>query len=314
MANDKRVDSGPSEEELRNAIPPRVGGKELRIGIFVLAGILSSTMALYLLTDPSTFRGRYVVTTVVPDAGGLRTGDPVQMRGVNIGQVSAFRLEGNGVEVSLEIEGQWQVPSDSRVRLVTLGLLGGRIADVLPGSSTEALRAGGVLPGVIVEGLNDAAGELGGQAEVVLQRLQELLSATTVEAVRVSATELQGLLEGLSEVTDAQGREVSRLMASLNRSAAGLEEATSAGPEVARAIARADSTMTALNETSATLNGAVTTLQSILDRLDRGEGTLGKLATDDSLYTNLNRALESVQQLATDLREHPERYLKLAIF
>jgi phospholipid/cholesterol/gamma-HCH transport system substrate-binding protein len=308
------VDSGPSEEELRNAIPPRVGGKELRIGIFVLAGILSSTMALYLLTDPSTFRGRYVVTTVVPDAGGLRTGDPVQMRGVNIGQVSAFRLEGNGVEVSLEIEGQWQVPSDSRVRLVTLGLLGGRIADVLPGSSTEALRAGGVLPGVIVEGLNDAAGELGGQAEVVLQRLQELLSATTVEAVRVSATELQGLLEGLSEVTDAQGREVSRLMASLNRSAAGLEEATSAGPEVARAIARADSTMTALNETSATLNGAVTTLQSILDRLDRGEGTLGKLATDDSLYTNLNRALESVQQLATDLREHPERYLKLAIF
>ena len=63
----------------------------MRIGVFVLIGLAASVYLLYLLTDPATFRGRYKVTTSVENVMGLRKGDPVQMRGVNIGTRARLR-------------------------------------------------------------------------------------------------------------------------------------------------------------------------------------------------------------------------------
>ena len=59
------------------------------------AGISPSLFA----TDAATFRGRYIITTFVPNAGGIRRGDPVQMRGVNIGRVTDFQMVPDGVAV-----------------------------------------------------------------------------------------------------------------------------------------------------------------------------------------------------------------------
>jgi phospholipid/cholesterol/gamma-HCH transport system substrate-binding protein len=97
-------------------------------------------ITLFTLTDAATFRGRYVVTTVVPDAGGIRRGDPVQMRGVNIGRVQAFHISEAGVAVRFEIEGEYKIPKDSKVELKSFSLLSGLAAIVIPGSSTTPAR------------------------------------------------------------------------------------------------------------------------------------------------------------------------------
>ena len=83
---------------------------------------------------------------------------------------------------------------------------------------------------------------------------------------------------------------------------------------MASAVARADSALLTLNRTSATLDRAAGSLDSILARMETGQGTLGRLSRDDSLYVNLNRAAESIALLATDLRENPKRYLTVEIF
>ena len=77
--------------ELERDAPRWRGGREVRVGLFVLIGAAASLWILFLTTDPATFRGRYMVTTTVPEAMGLRKGDPVQMRGVNIGRVHGLR-------------------------------------------------------------------------------------------------------------------------------------------------------------------------------------------------------------------------------
>jgi hypothetical protein len=136
MTAEQRASSphrGPSDHELDRAGPATAGGREVRIGIFVLLGILSTLTVLFLLTDPATFRGRYMIFTQVDDAGGLRKGDPVQMRGVNIGRVHDFTLENRRVLITLELEGRWDVPQDSHTRIAGMGLLGGRTIEVVPG-------------------------------------------------------------------------------------------------------------------------------------------------------------------------------------
>jgi len=303
-----------TDEELQHAVPRGKVHREFQVGLFVLVGLISLLAALFLLTDPSTFRGRYKVTTMVEDAGGIRRGDPVQMKGVNIGRVDGFGLTQSGVQITLELEGAWKIPSDSRTRLVSSGILGGKTVEVIPGDSPDALRPGGTMPGEDMPGLLDFPPELGQNAEDVLERIQALLDQPTLEAVQSSALELKGLLARLSTLADQQGEEVARLTASLNRSAQGLEAAAGSGDELASAVARADSTLAVAKATTETLQRASSSLEVILRRMETGEGTLGRLSTDSALYDNLTAAVESIRALATDLREHPGRYVKIEIF
>lgn len=312
--NNRPEATPPTDAELQTAIPRGQSRREFQVGIFVILGALSVLTALFLLTDPSTFRGRYLASTLVEDAGGIRKGDPIQMKGVNIGRVHSFTLVQEGVLISLELEGGWEVPSDSRTRLVSSGILGGRTVEVFPGSSTVPLRAGEQLRGETMPGLLDFPPDLGKNAEDVLERIQSLLAAPTVDDIQASAHELRSLLGHLSALAEAQGEEVARLTESLNRSAAGLEEASASGGDFASAVSRADSALATVQETSRSLLRASSSLETILLRMEAGEGTLGQLSTDSTLYETLAAAAESVRALAEDVKANPGRYVKVEIF
>lgn len=303
-----------SDADLALLVPPR-GGREVKVGLFVLIGVLATLLALFTLTDAGTFRGRYYATTVVQNAGGLRKGDPVQMRGVNVGRVNGFRIEKDGVVVRLELEGEYRVPKDSRVAFRSSGLLGGLTAEIVPGASDAELKNGDVLPG---EGASATdvmaqASELGSQADTVLNRVQALLSQQTIGAVGQSAQDLQSTLAQLAALATEQRAQLATLSASLQRSATGVERATN-GPELKRAVARMDSITLQLDQTVATLNRSSGSLETVLGRMERGEGTLGKLSRDESLYNNANEAAANTNALIADIRANPKKYLSVSVF
>lgn len=299
--------------ELDRATPPAAGGREVRVGIFVILGILGVLGVLFLLTDPGTFRGRYNLVTLVDDAGGVRKGDPVQMRGVNIGRVRDFALENDKVAILLEINGQWRIPTDSRSRLAGAGLLGGRTVELIPGTSSETLPPGSVVPGESTADLGDLATILGEEVEVILERVRRILADSTILAVQQTAEDARDLVRGLSAVVEEQRRELEATLASVRRSAEGVE-GVATGPELARTLARADSTFARLNATGTRLEEVSTSLGVVVSRMERGEGTLGLLSTDEALYRNLTAASASLEALLEDVRENPGRYVRLRIF
>jgi phospholipid/cholesterol/gamma-HCH transport system substrate-binding protein len=306
----------PSDDELMDAVPQGAGGREVRVGIFVIVGLISFIVVLFMLTDPSTFRGRYKIVTVLESAGGIRRGDPIQMRGVNIGRIAKFELSrGGGVAITMEIEGEWPVPEGSRTVLGATGLFGGRTMDVIQGNGPGFVGSWDTIPGSDAGGdVMGAMEDLSGQAGTVFERIEALLSDSTVGTMQGSASELETLLTELSGVVSEQRGTLSELTQSLARSAEGLETAAGAGPDVARAAARADSAMMALAATGENLDNAIVSLQSVLARMDAGEGTLGKLSKDDSLYVNLNAAAESILALVEDLQANPSKYINISIF
>ncbi len=309
MDNGERT--GPSDAELKGAIPPAAGTNEFRVGVFVLLGLVGFMTVLFLMTDPSTFRGRYLVLTHVEDASGIRRGDPVQMKGVNIGRVHRFGIRDDGVDITLEIEGEWEIPVDSRSRLSPSGLLGGVTVEVLRGTSGNMVSGGGVIPGESATGLMSTVEELGGKAEDVLGRIELLLSDPTVTAVQSSAQQLNALLVDLSDLTRTQGAEIARLTAGLNETA---DELSGMGPEARATLTEARATMERLNSASTALGSAATSLDTILARMAAGEGSLGRLSTDDELYARLSDAAESAQLLLDDIRENPRRYIRISVF
>ena len=206
-----------------NAPPPRGHEREILVGLFVIVGIVAVLTVLFTLTSPALFRGRLIVSTVVADAGGIRSGDPVQMKGVNIGRVSRFRLRPAGVAIELELEKDLTVPRDSEVLITSRGLLGDKVAQVILGHSSEPLRNGDVLPGVAEEGAGVTAARIADETTRALERVQALLSERTVSNVESSSVELSKLLTSLSSAVAEERGELERTTRALRRSAESVE-------------------------------------------------------------------------------------------
>lgn len=307
--------SGPSDAELQHAIPPRALKSEARVGIFILAGALAALMALFLMTDPSMFRGRYSIFAVVENAAGLRRSDPVQMRGVNVGRVMSFEMVPAGVNIELEIEGEYQVPDDSRVRLVGIGLLGGRTVEILPGGSPVMAEGGDILQGTVSSDVYGIVSDIGDEATDMIQLVANLLNEPTVASFQTSAQELESLLTDFAVIAREQRSEITRLVESINEAARAVSSTTtSTAPALESIAVRADSALAAVNQNLEVLEPALADLRAIMARMERGEGTLGRLSRDDSLYVNLNAAASSLQLLLDDIRENPGRYISLSIF
>ncbi|MBW3572865.1 MAG: MCE family protein [Gemmatimonadetes bacterium] len=302
-----------STEDLRTMAPMRQPRREVSVGLFVVIGVLAVLVALFALTDPGTFRGRYHVSTIVQSAGGIRKGDPVQLKGVNIGRIRDFTITRDGVRVSMELESEYPVPADSRISIVSGGLLQSMVAEVVPGDSPERVRDGAVLPSTEAATLTQTAETLSAGADTVLNRAQDLLSRENISAVGASTAQLQALLVALTGLAVEQRQQLNALTSSLTRSAQGLEGATTQ-PELARALARTDSMSLRLDAATASLQQASTSVASLVERIEGGEGTLGKLIQDDQLYQNLNAAVAGLNQLTTDIRQNPRRYINVSVF
>jgi len=305
-----------SDAEIAANVPRSAGSRYVRLGLFVILGVFSFFMVLFLLTDPATFRGRYRMVTTLSDAGGVRSGDPIQMRGVNIGRVSGFTMTPDGrVDVELEINGEWRVPEGSTVTLAEAGIFGGRTVQVNPTLSTSYLEPWDTIPGVDGgAGILENAGVLADDASALLQRMQTMLDDETIGAVRGSAQEFEGMARELRTLVAEQRDDIDRLTTSLATAAEGLESMGDAGPEVTAAATDARALVAELRETTGRLDGAIGSLDTVLGRMARGEGTLGKLSADAALYDNLASLSSNLDALVSEFRENPGRFVRLSIF
>jgi phospholipid/cholesterol/gamma-HCH transport system substrate-binding protein len=321
----------PQTDHKDEDVPPppvaRSRDRALWVGLFVIFGILAVLLSLFTFTDAALFRGRYIITTHVKNAGGIRRGDPVQMRGVNVGRVQRFKISHDEVAIRLEIEGEYDIPVDSKVVLKSAGIVGGMVADILPGTSATVVHRGDTLPGENETSLMDVTSRISTQVEAVLNRLETLFDKQTIDNVHSGSVELNRLLQTASTTVAEQRRVLQDITQSLRKSSVNVEKLTAA-PEWDRSLKRVDSITARAEDITKRLDGVSTNLektsqsmQAALGRVERGEGSLGKLTKDDRLYdrlseaaANMNQASINLGKLADDIRKDPKRYLSIKVF
>jgi phospholipid/cholesterol/gamma-HCH transport system substrate-binding protein len=288
-------------------------GSEARVGLFAMLGVACVLALLFSLTSPALFRGRYLLKTQVSDAGGIRKGDPVSMRGVDIGRVQKFEIAKDGVLLSLEIEGAYKVPQDSKVEIHPGALFGGMLAEVVPGTSETPASRGALLPGSRPPGLMDTASGIATSAEGVVTKVQKVVDGPTFDNLEKSSAEIRSLLSDVKSLTNDEHKQLIALTETLQHGAQAIDRAANGGA-IDRSLSQVDATTASLAKTSATLSETARSLQGVLDRLDRGEGTLGKMSRDPELYDELKRTTVSLNTLIEDIHKNPKRYVKLSLF
>jgi phospholipid/cholesterol/gamma-HCH transport system substrate-binding protein len=231
------------------------------------------------------------------------------LAGVQVGTVRRVGLHDGAVLVEITVDRDLRLPLDSRASLQASGAFGGRYLAIQPGKAAAMLRKGDTLAARNAPTLAETFETVGTHASEAFARASDLLSPDHVAGLERGAKSLSHSIDELTSLT-----------IELRGTAAGLrrrlddERLDSTVTDLAR-------TARSLTGTSAELRTASVSLGSILDKIDRGSGSLGRAVNDPTLYQALVAAAAHVDEAALgaaafvrDVHARPERYVRISLF
>jgi phospholipid/cholesterol/gamma-HCH transport system substrate-binding protein len=258
---------------------------ELKVGLLILAGLTIIVYSSVIVTGWRPGQGETHAYFVYFDSvAGLLVGAPVQSAGVKIGQVQLIELAGNRARVKLAIFQRYTVHSDGRAAIRSLGILGDKYVDLMLGSETSpALVDGDTVVNVLTGGdLDSLVQNLGLTVNDVRRVTSALADALGSESGK---KRLDDILNQLSHATAAIAQFSEDLRGILHENRESLA-----------------STFSNLGGSMKKLNSTMDDVRSITGKIDRGEGSIGKLINDDTTVDQLNGALTGLNRYLTDLQ------------
>ena len=281
----------------------------ITIGALTIVSVAIFVTLLYWLLGNPVLRGGMDVLVKLDNAVGLKRADRVQLQGVEIGSVRDVQLNPDGgVLVKLRVDDKLALTSDTRAT-ISGDVFGAHTIQLVPGRAMMSLADGDTIEGLTAPQLTDMAADLSNRATTILTSADSLLSPQFVGDLRQTAA----MLPVSAAEMRAMFAELRLAAASLRRSTGELETAES-GAALAAAISRVEQSSRSVAAAAESLDRSMASMHSVLAKIDNGNGTLGLLVNDSSLYVELNEAVREIRALATDIRERPNRYIDIRFF
>jgi len=270
---------------------------EVTVGAFTFMVLLALGFFTIVLSRENLFARRYELDVLFPHVQGLRQGDNVFVRGVDVGKVKTLRIGPEGVRVLATLQQPAHLREDYKIEILSSSVLGGRYVGIYEGSEDRPLLA----PGTSLRG------------ELPMDLVDE--STRTVEMIKRSLDEgkiLDNLSATIEEIRQMSGRmtrgegTIGRLLSddalytNLQAVAATVKEITDQLKAGKGTLGRLLSEDDSLYQD---LSAAVAAIKDVTASISQGEGTLGKLARNDELYEEVRLLLNEVRAAIDDFRE-----------
>ena len=283
---------------------------EVLVGLLLTAALVIGVGGTIWLVRGG-FRRGYSLYSVFRWGENLKVGQPVRLAGVQVGYVGDVQLRDNGtLVVDLKIDNGRRVPRNARAVVEAVGLFGDAQIALQAAPDPRSYAAGDTVPlGTPSAGIAQltAKGDtVATQAVALSSALRaELIDSGGLRDVRRTLAQTNALVAQLGAIAAQQNRELARTQASLRRALAGIDsskvDATLAN--VRSASANASALTDSLKLTASRLNAT-------LGRIERGEGTAGKLLGDTALYGDVRKLVARMDTLTLDFQRNPGRYTR----
>jgi len=278
--------------------------QEATVGALVLVSVLlfiGGTMWL----GGKQFSTRPTVAVQFADAGTLKRGSPVRVSGVQLGSVDEIEFQGYGkVLVHLHLDEAAAPRRDAAAELASIGLVGDAVINFVPGTAPEPLPEDAVIVGTVKSGFMDIGTRLGDQASTVLGGFNEIRFKEVSEDLQRSLRAFERLASVYSNTVTGPIAQLTTTMQGLRTVSARIDSVLVAA-QFDRAARTADSLMVNLGRLSVSAQSTASQLDSVLARVNRGEGSLGRFVADTALYQNTQRLVKALQEFVDDLKKNP---------
>lgn len=297
--------------------------REVKTGLIVILGILCVLFGYSYLKASSIFENSKILHAVYNNVGGLQPGTEVVINGFSVGNVNNIRFKDDSGKllVTFSVKSDFEFSKNSKAELYDTGIIGGKGIQIIPvfdgaptAQSGDTLNAN-IKPGLtalVQEKLTPLQLKVEGavsNADSLLMNFNDVLDNPTKRELRQSIAGLNTLIKRFQTTANAINIVLTDNKQQLDNSIKNIHITSANFAKLSKSLVEAD-----LSKTVKKLETTIASLNGVLSKIERGEGSLGKMANNDELYDNLSNASRQLDLLLQDFRLNPKRYVNVSVF
>ncbi|MDR0814141.1 MAG: MlaD family protein [Bacteroidales bacterium] len=296
--------------------------KEIKIGVIVTVIIVLFIVGFNFLKGKNLFSSYNYYMVKYANVEGLQPSNPVNVNGFAVGLVTDIRFSSERLDsltVTIGVQKKLKLPVNT-IAQVNSGLMGDKTVALLLGTDSQIVKNGGYLKGTIAPGLVDG---LSKGVEDIAQK-----AATTLDSINLALHTFQQIFDAdtqdnihkivanVEQLVASERRKISVILSNFESVSGNLKQSNEEIGKLINNLSAFSGTLAAsdVKTTIDNANKSLANLQTLLEGINNGEGTLGQLARNDSAYVYLQRSLYDLDKLLIDLREHPKDYVHFSLF
>ncbi|HEX7672920.1 MAG TPA: MlaD family protein [Bdellovibrio sp.] len=266
---------------------------EFKVGLFVIVvGSLIAVMSMQVSDDPSYLGRSKKAWFLLPNAGGLVKNSAVRSAGIPVGVIKDIRLQDGQARIDITVKSDIPLTTSAAIEIKAQGILGDSHVEVYPGSPTDApLPEGAQILNIKSKGSLDTlmaeVGDVASSLKVVAKNLEE---ATSEDGTRKHI--LGRIVKNIETITDDLAHVTSENKDKIGEIVDEIHDVTSSLQAIAN-----DNSDKGFKKTWEHLSATVKNLDDVTAKINRGEGTIGKLVSDESTAEKVDSAIDGISDL-----------------
>jgi len=315
--------------------------KEVTTGIVTILAIALLVTGVNFLKGNSFFGGDQVYYAYFPNTGGVTPATSVYVNGVVVGKVLSVDLTEEKDSIKRVVmkfnitDPDFKIPRGSEIQagsfdMFTKGLILNVSNDISKGYYPEGSKIQGAVSVDITSQVKAYADPISQKVQAMMTSIDRMVNSvsafwdtsatseieSSIKEVRIAIKKFGNAANEIEGLVIEEKAKISRIMTNVEQITVNLKKANDTVKAIIGNVKHiTDDLVTA--DFSGVMENAKNTLRSInetLDKANKGEGTLGKLLSDEQLYTELVKTNQELQNLVNDLQIHPERYIHFSVF
>lgn len=296
--------------------------KEIKTAVLVIMSIILFIWGYNFLKGKNLFDSSTKLFVIYENVAGLAPSAPVTLNGLTIGKVNSISINPDGkLLVELHITTDFPISKTSIAEIYDSGLVGGRQIAIKPNLLDKNYTVSGdYLQASSKLGLTDALAQqleplqakiqkLLENADVLFSNVNAILDTQTRQNLKNSIASLNTTLLEFSLASKSINELLADNKSKLNSTLKNVDKVSGNFATISDSLAKAN-----LGQTVKNLEKALAKVDKIMAELEQGNGTMGKLIKDETMYTNFAKTSKELELLLQDLRLNPTRYVNVSLF
>jgi phospholipid/cholesterol/gamma-HCH transport system substrate-binding protein len=281
---------------------------EIKVGITILVGLTLLVLGIVWLKGITFKPNTFQTTIAFRNTAGLQIGDAVTRSGLKVGKVTDIDLEADSVIVYVSLSNSVALQSDASATITSVDFFGGKRIELNTGKSDKAFDISKRLYGNREPDLTELTSQLREIASDVKGTLEKVDSVligvnsfvgdkSVILSLKRAVFNLDSTTFQLKLIVNKSDSKIDSILTRLATSTRILKSV------ILKTDVRLDTTFSNISHVTSTIENVTASLDSVVSKVRRGEGNLGKMVYDESVYLRLNNAAAQFDSLMTVIRQ-----------
>ena len=281
---------------------------EIKVGITILVGLTLFVLGIVWLKGITFKPNTFQTNIVFRNTAGLQIGDAVTVSGLKVGKVTDIELEADSVIVYVSLSNSVTLQSDASATMTSVDFFGGKRIELNTGRSDKPFDLSQRLYGVREPDLTELTSQLREIANDVKGTLEKVDSVligvhsfvgdkSVIASLKKAVFNLDSTTARLKFIVSKSDSKIDSILTRLASSTRILKTV------LEKTDIRLDTAFSNVSQVTATIENVTSSLDSIVSKVRSGEGNLGRMVYDESIYLRLNNAAAQFDSLMTIIRQ-----------